>query len=148
MKIAAVALVGMGVVSCVTVAEVQQGATVVQLPTLRYFAVDTTVSVPTGGAAMLGGTARGARGGVRRGVPWAVPVGPRQMGIGRSVGSTSVHVTAYGRQDLDSRWHPRSTTRAADLFPETLWIRGSGQGRDAEAVARRVAEVRRRHAGE
>ena len=45
-------------------------AQAVQLPTFRYFTVDTTVSVPDRGGAVLGGVSRASSGTTSRGFAW------------------------------------------------------------------------------
>lgn len=72
---------------------------VVQLPTFHQFSVSTTVSVPDGGAAYLGGVSRGAWSSNSRGVPGLsnLPFAGRlfrNRGIGSRVGASSVGVTA------------------------------------------------------
>lgn len=66
----------------------------VQLPTVSAFTVNTTVSVPDGGSALLGGISRASSGRNEFGVPLA-PIRPfRNTAIGRDVGASSVRVTA------------------------------------------------------
>ena len=69
-------------------------AQVIQLPTLRFFNVNTTVSVPDGGTISLGGVNRSASGSISRGVP-LLP-GPlfNNRGIGSSHGSNQVTASA------------------------------------------------------
>jgi len=72
---------------------------VVQLPTYRVFSVGTTVSVPDGGAAYLGGVTRGAWSSSSRGVPGLSQVpGLNRLftnrGIGSSVTSSHAYATA------------------------------------------------------
>jgi len=74
-------------------------AQVVQLPTYRVFSVGTSVSVPDGGAAYLGGVTRGAWGSSSRGVPGLSQVpGLNRLftnrGIGSSVSSSHAYATA------------------------------------------------------
>ena len=73
-------------------------AQTVQLPEYRVFGVNTTVSVPDRGSALLGGIGTARSGSVSRGVPFgsAIP-GPlfRSRGIGREVGSSTARVTAW-----------------------------------------------------
>ena len=74
-------------------------AQVVQLPTYRVFSVGTTVSIPDGGAAYLGGVTRGAWSSSSRGVPGLsqIPGANRlftNRGIGASVSSSHAYATA------------------------------------------------------
>jgi hypothetical protein len=73
-------------------------AQAVQLPTFRYFSVNTTVSVPDRGSAILGGVNRSSSGTTTRGI------GPlRNRASGREVGSSaaSVHATIIDLDELD-----------------------------------------------
>ncbi len=75
----------------------QQNITV-QLPTFNMTTVQTTVSVPDGGTALLGGISRASEGSVTRGVPMLgkVPGASRlfkNRGIGRDVGLSQMTVT-------------------------------------------------------
>ena len=75
----------------------QQNITV-QLPTFNATTVQTTVSVPDGGTALLGGISRASEGSVTRGVPvlGKVPGASRlfkNRGIGRDVGLSQMTVT-------------------------------------------------------
>jgi len=75
----------------------QQNITV-QLPTFNATTVQTTVSVPDGGTALLGGISRASEGSVTRGVPMLskVPGASRlfkNRGIGRDVGLSQMTVT-------------------------------------------------------
>ena len=78
-------------------AAAQQDITV-QLPTFNVTTVQTTVSVPDGGTALLGGISRASEGSVTRGVPILnkVPGVSRlfkNRGIGRDVGLSQMTVT-------------------------------------------------------
>jgi Flp pilus assembly secretin CpaC len=72
----------------------------VQLPTFRFFTVNTTVSVPDGGTALMGGVNSYAAGRDSAGVPMLgkVPFAGRPFGS-RSIGSsmTASNVTATAR---------------------------------------------------
>lgn len=75
-----------------------QAPTTVQLPTFRFFTVQTTVSVPDGGGAYLGGLKSARNGGLTRGF------GPfRNRGIGgdRGASTVSVHATIIDLKELD-----------------------------------------------
>jgi len=78
-------------------AAAQQNITV-QLPTFNVTTVQTTVSVPDGGTALLGGIGRFSEGSVSRGVPMLnkIPGVSRlfgNRGIGRDVGLSQMTVT-------------------------------------------------------
>jgi hypothetical protein len=76
-------------------------AQVVQLPTFHFFTVDTTVLVPDGGDAALGGIGRSSSGRVSRGVP-GLPGRPFQnIATGSSTGAGNVSVSAQ-IHDLDA----------------------------------------------
>lgn len=73
-------------------------AQAVQLPTFRYFSVDTTVSVPDRGSAYMGGVNRASSGSTSSGF------GPlRNRASGSSVGAAgvSVHATIIDHEELD-----------------------------------------------
>ncbi|HUG68828.1 MAG TPA: hypothetical protein VMM76_13860 [Pirellulaceae bacterium] len=81
--------------ACVVVPVFAQ-AQVVQLPTYHVFSVRTTVSVPDGGAAYLGGVTRGAWGSSSRGVPGLSQVpGVNRLFTNRSFGSSVSSSHAY-----------------------------------------------------
>ena len=80
----------------------------VQLPTFQVFSVNTTVSVPDGGGALLGGINRAADSSVTRGLPLAgkIPgLGPlannRGIASTRSASNMSVHATIIDNHELD-----------------------------------------------
>ena len=80
----------------------QQGGgqpSVVQLPSVSFFTVSTTVSVPDSGRGLMGGVKSGQIGSATRGVPLLskVPWMKRlftNKGIGRAVNNSNVSVTA------------------------------------------------------
>ena len=74
-------------------------AQVVQLPTFQQFSVNTTVSVPDGGSAFLGGVTTARSGSNSNSVPFLgrLPVANRlfqNRGIGRDTGASRAYVTA------------------------------------------------------
>jgi hypothetical protein len=75
-------------------------AQVVQLPSYHVTSVDTTVSVPDGGAAYLGGIYGLSEGSTTRGIP-LTPF--KNRAIGRSVGAStmSVHATIIDLAEMD-----------------------------------------------
>ena len=75
-----------------------QDATTVQLPTFQYFSVNTSVLVPDGGGASLGGINRAASQSSTRGF------GPlRNRGFGSTTASStmSVHATVIDLEEMD-----------------------------------------------
>lgn len=94
-------LISFGVVAVLLLACARSGlAQAVQLPTFDFFTVNTTVSVPDGGTALLGGINRYSAGRTEGGVPMAgkVPFFGRPFG-NRSIGSnmSASNVTATAR---------------------------------------------------
>jgi hypothetical protein len=82
----------MGLAAAATPARGQ--GTAVQLPTFSFFNVSTTVSVPDGGSAFLGGVNRSAEGRNEFGVP-GLPFPPfRNTSIGRDSSASGMRVTA------------------------------------------------------
>jgi hypothetical protein len=76
-----------------------QAPTTVQLPTFRFFTVQTTVSVPDRGSASLGGITRSSSSSTWRGVPGLR--GSRSLASGRDAGGVSVHATIIDHAELD-----------------------------------------------
>jgi hypothetical protein len=72
--------------------------TTVQLPTFSFFTVQTTVSVPDGGGAYLGGIGRGASGSTMRGIG---PLKNRAIGSARAASGVSVSATILDREEMD-----------------------------------------------
>ncbi len=82
----------------------------VQLPSFQFSTVGTTVSVPDGGSALLGGVKRNSMGRTERGVPIlgrlpGIGRGFNNRGIGRdsSVGMTSVTTTIIDLREMDEQ---------------------------------------------
>ncbi|HTN75292.1 MAG TPA: hypothetical protein VL096_08600 [Pirellulaceae bacterium] len=73
-------------------------AQAVQLPTFRYFTTNTTVSVPDGGGASLGGVNRASSGSTSRGFG---PLRNRASGSSVSASGASVHATIIDLQEMD-----------------------------------------------
>jgi hypothetical protein len=69
-----------------------QRSTSVQLPTFSFFSASTTVSVPDGGNAYIGGVNRASSGGNQFGSPLGGPF--RNSSIGSQAGASSMRVTA------------------------------------------------------
>ena len=105
------AAAGSFLIFCTTALEqaFAQAPTTVQLPTIQVFSVNTTVSVPDGGGALLGGINRAADGSVTRGLPLGSKIpGLGRLANNRGIGSTrsasnmSVHATIIDHQELDA----------------------------------------------
>jgi hypothetical protein len=75
-----------------------QVPTTVQLPSFSFFTVQTTVSVPDGGGAYLGGIGRGASGSTMRGIG---PLKNRASGSARAASGVSVSATIIDREEID-----------------------------------------------
>lgn len=73
-------------------------ATTVQLPTFSQFTVITTVSVPDGGTAYLGGVGRGADRNVTRGMG---PLRNRGLSSSREASGVSVSATIIDHDEID-----------------------------------------------
>lgn len=80
-----------------------QAPTTVQLPVTQVFSVNTTVSVPDGGGALLGGINRAADSSVTRGLPLGKGPLTTNRGIAstRSASNMSVHATIIDNHELD-----------------------------------------------
>lgn len=79
---------------------VAQGTTSVQLPTFNFFTVATSVSVPDGGGAYLGGVNRSSTGSNSFGAPLS-PLGNRSGGSDRSAQQMSVTATIVDFREMD-----------------------------------------------
>lgn len=108
-----------------------QAPTTVQLPTIQVFSVNTTVSVPDGGSAYLGGINRAADSSVNRGLPIGSKIpglgplaGNRGISSTRSASNMSVHATIIDHQELD-----------AAVLAEAAARRGSLSANDRQALA-------------
>lgn len=82
----------------------QQQQQTVQLPTFSFFTVQTSVLVPDGGSAYLGGVSRAAVGSRFRGTPLAKGplLGNRASGSSFQTGSMSVHATIIDNSEIDA----------------------------------------------
>ena len=78
----------------------QQAATTVQLPTFSFFTATTTVSVPDGGSALLGGVNRASDGRNEFGVP-LLPFRNSAIGSERSASSMRVTATIHDFEAMD-----------------------------------------------
>ncbi len=129
----------------------------VQLPTFNFTTVQTTVSVPDGGAGLLGGISRGSEGSVERGVPLLskMPYLDRlfkNRGIGREFGTSNM--TVIPRIIIQEEEELRQTGISADM-PLSELAAAAGRGRGAgvdTALARKAAflsnNLARRELGE
>jgi hypothetical protein len=97
-------------------ANAQQPATTVQLPTFSRFTVQTTVSVPDGGTAYLGGIDRAIDSSVSRGIG---PLRRRGISSGRAASGVSVSATIIDHAEIDrailAAAAGRERSMAADL---------------------------------
>ncbi len=117
------------------VASAQLRATSVQLPTFNYFATSTTVEVPDGGTAFLGGTSGSATGRSEHGLPglgFLPGLGNRAIGStsaasGMSVSATIHDFDAMDRQllgeDFDKSAATDTSARAAALANLPVMLR-------------------------
>lgn len=110
-----------------------QAPTTVQLPSYQVFSVNTTVSVPDGGGAYLGGINRAADSSVTRGLPLGSKIpglGPlttnRGLSSTRSASNMSVHATIIDHQELD-----------AAVLAEAAARRGAPSAIERQALATR-----------
>lgn len=157
--IASAVVLGLAQVSPSTAWGQAGGATTVQLPTFRFFTVQTAVSVPDSGGAYLGGLSSGASSSSRRGIPlmikdpWIAPLmGSRGMSHSTATSGASVHATIIDHEELDravladaaSRSSPPSETdaKAGELSRQT------GPGHGDAAPLESVAEIRRQQAAQ
>jgi type II secretory pathway component GspD/PulD (secretin) len=107
---------------------VAQQNTTIQLPTFNVTTVSTTVTVPDGGTALLGGIGRARESSVTRGVPMLSKVpGMNRLftnrGIGREVGAMNMSVTP--RIIILEEEELRQTGFSYDMLSQTS---GSGAG--------------------
>ena len=89
-----VSTLGIALAACVWLAGLAASAQTVQLPTFSFTTVNTTVLVPDGGAAFLGGINRASDGRNEFGVPGMPFPGFQNRGIGQDRGASSFWVTA------------------------------------------------------
>lgn len=107
---------------------IEAHAQTVQLPTVRRFGVQTTVSVPDGGMAPLGGVSSVRRGSVTRGVP----------GIGR--------LPLVGRPFNNHGFGSNLTSNQAFVRAQILDLRAMDEAVLNEAAARRTSPAPDREA--
>jgi hypothetical protein len=127
-----------GVFSAATVWGQQN--TTVQLPTFNFSTVSTTVSVPDGGTALLGGIGRARESSTTRGTPMLSKIpGVNRLftnrGIGRDVGLMNMTVTP--RIIIQEEEELRQTGFSYDNFSQ---LGGSGGGGLSAAFGGGVAE--------
>lgn len=126
----------------------QQDITV-QLPTFNYTTVQTTVSVPDGGTALLGGIGRASEGSVSRGVPvlGKIPGVSRlfsNRGIGREMGLSQM--TLSPRIIIQEEEELRQTGVSSELLsqlsaaPNGIRPLAVAGGRPAEAAVTQKAD--------
>lgn len=134
-------------------ASAQQPATTVQLPTFSQFTVRTTVSVPDGGTAFVGGIDRGFESTTTRGLG---PLGSRSTSGGRSTSGATVSATIIDHTELDravlaaaaaGRSSTDSTAAKAQEIKAALPVnnvaaKSRGASRDHLALPGSVAAIR------
>jgi hypothetical protein len=123
-----------------------QAPTTVQLPTIQVFSVNTTVSVPDGGGALLGGINRAADSSVTRGLPLASKIpglgrlaGNRGIGSTRSSSNMSVHATIIDHQELDAAVLAEAAARRGSLSLNDKQAFATQQ--KADYISRNLARV-------
>jgi hypothetical protein len=87
-------------------------AQAVQLPTFRYFSVQTTVSVPDRGGMVLGGVNSSSSGSTSRGFG---PLRSRASGSNIGASTVSVHATIIDHNELDQAVLAEARARRGDL---------------------------------
>ncbi len=118
-----------------------QRATTVQLPTFSFFTVNTTVMVPDGGSAYLGGVGRASSGSTSRGLPGlgGSPLGGNRAIAGSvSAGGISISAKIHDFEAMDQALLNQglaSQPNAAQIFAAS---KGNGVGRN---VTQSVAEI-------
>ena len=131
----------------------QQAPTTVQLPTFRFFTVQTSVSVPDSGGAYLGGIKRARDGRMTRGI------GPLRNGaIGMERGAAGMHVkaTIIDNQELDAAVLAEAAARRGGFDPSIAkasaltrnvgQAAGGGTAHSTEPPIESVAAIRARNA--
>jgi len=120
-----------------------QNATTVQLPTFSFFTVNTTVSVPDRGEALLGGINRASSGRTSRGAPILGKVpglgrGFRNDGIGFARGSSMISARAHiiDHAELDEMILGEAAARRSGSLPVASL---TPEQRRAEYLTRHVA---------
>ncbi len=138
----------------VSLAIAQTAATTVQLPTYQVFSVDTSVSVPDGGSAFLGGVSRSYQSSLQRGLPGAghLPgvnrfLGSRGFASGMQTGTTRIHAQIIDLQEMDRAVLAEATRlrrlRGPTAGPPHRCVRPASR----DPLAARVAEVHRQQLG-
>lgn len=118
-----------------------QAQTAVQLPTFNIFTVNTTVSVPDRGGALLGGVNRSSEGRSEFGVG-PVPMPFRNQGIGSSKSATNMSVTAtiHDLREMDQEILSRSNYVMRDPA-EALPMRQLAGAREAVGPPSSIAAI-------
>lgn len=137
----------------VTAAGAQQEITL-QLPTFNFTTVSTSVSVPDGGRALLGGIARASEGSTTRGLPMLSKIPGvnrafRNQGIGRDVGLMNMSVEAriidLAEEELRQTGYSPELSESETSAAAAIVGRTGFGGRSDEqlAVARKAAFLTR-----
>ena len=132
-----------------------QGPTTVQLPTFSVFSVDTSVLVPDGGSASLGGISRAADGSISRGFGPGPLFSNRGLAGTRGASGVSVHATIIDHEALDKAVLAEAAARRGDVAEDAKVKKGMALGEKASARAGggstellSVAELRRRNSAQ
>ncbi|MCU0958560.1 MAG: type II and III secretion system protein [Pirellulaceae bacterium] len=131
-------------------------AQTLQLPTLRFFSVQTSVLAPDRGGAMLGGVTRSQSRSQAAGVPGVAGLPglgrlTRNRGIDRvdAAGTVSVHATVIDHAVLDQAVLAEAARRRAGgsrvpaVGSLSARYRQAAERTSAQGVLRSVAEIRR-----
>jgi hypothetical protein len=94
-----------------------QVPTTVQLPTFSVFTVQTTVSVPDSGGALLGGINRGASGSTSRGLG---PLKNRALGSSRVASGVSVSASIIDQDEIDRAVLAAAAKRGQAVDPAAM----------------------------
>ena len=145
----ALVLLGVGIVQAQQLPVGQLPATTVQLPSFSVFSVNTTVSVPDGGGAYLGGIKRVRDSSTTRGFG---PLANRGIGSDRAASGVSVHATIHDLDELDQAVLADAAAKRGPidsvLTKAELIRRGVGTDRAADqgGLANSVAAIRAKNA--
>jgi hypothetical protein len=127
----------MTITFCACQSALAQAPTTVQLPTFQVFSVNTTVSVPDGGGALLGGINRAADRSVTRG---AGPLANRGISSTRSASNISVNATIIDHQELDEAVLAQAAARRSSRGLDASQI---ATNQKADFITRNLAQADR-----
>lgn len=137
---------GMSFVGVLILATSARAQTAVQLPSFGFTTVNTTVSVPDQGSALLGGISRSSEGSVSRGVPLLNKVpfvnrafNNRAIGRDTSANQMRVHATIISLNELDEAVLAEAAARRSARGETVGGERFAGGGFGGAAFGGRVA---------